>query len=126
GTSFDMSLIVDGTPSVSTETELQGLPILMPLVDIHTIGAGGGSIAWLEAGALRVGPQSAGADPGPACYGRGGVDATVTDANLFLGRLDPDYFLGGRMRLDPDAAPRALPTLAGERRLAATAPAHGN
>ena len=72
GTSFDLSLIVDGRPSVSTETELEGLPLLMPLVDIHTIGAGGGSLAWLEAGGLRVGPQSAGADPGPACYGRGG------------------------------------------------------
>ena len=125
GTSFDMSLIVDGTPSVSTETELQGLPILMPLVDIHTIGAGGGSIAWLEAGALRVGPQSAGADPGPACYGRGGVDATVTDANLFLGRLDPDYFLGGRMRLDPDAAARAIRTMAGKLGLDDTALAEG-
>ena len=72
--------------------------MLMPLVDIHTIGAGGGSLAWLEAGGLRVGPQSAGADPGPACYGRGGTQPTVTDANLFLGRLDPGYFLGGRMR----------------------------
>ena len=76
----------------------------MPLVDIHTIGAGGGSLAWLEAGGLRVGPQSAGADPGPACYGRGGTQPTVTDANLFLGRLDPGYFLGGRMALDEAAA----------------------
>ena len=110
GTSFDLSLIVDGRPTVSTETELEGLPILMPLVDIHTIGAGGGSLAWLEAGGLRVGPQSAGADPGPACYGRGGTQPTVTDANLFLGRLDPEFFLGGRMRLDEDAAARALDT----------------
>jgi N-methylhydantoinase A len=108
GTSFDLSLVVDGRPTVSTETELEGLPILMPLVDIHTIGAGGGSLAWLEAGGLRVGPQSAGAVPGPACYGRGGVEPTVTDANLFLGRLDPEYFLGGRMRLDEEAAGRAL------------------
>jgi len=113
GTSFDLSLIIDGRPTVSTETELQGLPVLMPLVDIHTIGAGGGSIAWLEAGGLRVGPQSAGADPGPACYGRGGTEPTVTDANLFLGRLNPDYFLGGRMRLDTEAAARALRTVAG-------------
>jgi N-methylhydantoinase A len=112
GTSFDMSLIVDGRPSVSTETELQGLPVLMPLVDIHTIGAGGGSLAWLEAGALRVGPQSAGADPGPACYGRGGEEPTVTDANLFLGRLDPEYFLGGRMALDVEAARAAVRRLA--------------
>lgn len=112
GTSFDVSLIVDGRPSVSTETELQGLPVLMPLVDIHTIGAGGGSLAWLEAGALRVGPQSAGADPGPACYGRGGEEPTVTDANLFLGRLDPEYFLGGRMPLDVEAARAAVRRLA--------------
>jgi N-methylhydantoinase A len=108
GTSFDLSLIVDGRPSVSMETELEGLPVLMSLVDIHTIGAGGGSLAWLEAGGLRVGPQSAGADPGPACYGRGGTEPTVTDANLFLGRLDPGYFLGGRMNLDEDAAQQAL------------------
>ena len=104
GTSFDLSLVVDGQPTVSTETELEGLPVLMPLVDIHTIGAGGGSLAWLEAGGLRVGPQSAGSDPGPACYGRGGTQPTVTDANLFLGRLDSGYFLGGRMGLDEDAA----------------------
>ena len=112
GTSFDLSLIVEGRPSVSMETELEGLPILMSLVDIHTIGAGGGSLAWLEAGGLRVGPQSAGADPGPACYGRGGTQPTVTDANLFLGRLDPGYFLGGRMSLDEGAAQRALHTIA--------------
>jgi N-methylhydantoinase A len=112
GTSFDMSLIVGGEPSVSTETELEGIPILMPLVDIHTIGAGGGSLAWLEAGALRVGPQSAGADPGPACYGRGGTEPTVTDANLFLGRLDPHFFLGGRMTLDQGAAASSIRRLA--------------
>jgi len=108
GTSFDLSLIVDGRPNVSTETELQGLPVLMSLVDIDTIGAGGGSLAWVEAGGLRVGPQSAGAMPGPACYGRGGTQPTVTDANLFLGRLDPGYFLGGRMTLDTSAAAAAL------------------
>jgi N-methylhydantoinase A len=112
GTSFDLSLVVDGKPTVSTETELEGLPVLMPLVDIHTIGAGGGSLAWLEAGGLRVGPQSAGADPGPACYGRGGTQPTVTDANLFLGRLDSGYFLGGRMTLDESAAERALASIA--------------
>ena len=112
GTSFDLSLIVNGKPNVSTETELENLPILMPLVDIHTIGAGGGSLAWLEAGALRVGPQSAGADPGPACYGRGGTAPTVTDANLFLKRLDPAYFLGGRMKLDEKAAARAIHDMA--------------
>lgn len=108
GTSFDLSLVVGGEPTISSETELEGLPVLMPLVDIHTIGAGGGSLAWLEAGGLRVGPQSAGADPGPACYGRGGTEPTVTDANLHLGRLDSGYFLGGRMALDEDAAEQAL------------------
>jgi N-methylhydantoinase A len=125
GTSFDLSLVVDGKPTVSTETELEGLPVLMPLVDIHTIGAGGGSLAWLEAGGLRVGPQSAGADPGPACYGRGGTQPTVTDANLFLGRLDPDYFLGGRMTLDEAAAERALEGVAGQVRLNTTELAEG-
>jgi N-methylhydantoinase A len=125
GTSFDLSLIVDGTPTVSTETELEGLPVLMPLVDIHTIGAGGGSIAWLEAGGLRVGPHSAGAMPGPACYGRGGTQPTVTDANLFLGRLAAQYFLGGRMSLDADAAERALHAVASEIGLDDTAFAEG-
>jgi N-methylhydantoinase A len=112
GTSFDMSLVVGGKPRLSSEAELEGLPILMPLVDIHTIGAGGGSIAWLEGGALRVGPQSAGADPGPACYGRGGTKPTVTDANLVLGRLSATQFLGGRMRLDIEAASAAIKGLA--------------
>src|SRR3954453_19801299 len=107
GTSFDMSLIVNGRPTVSSETELEGLPVLMPLVDIHTIGAGGGSLAWLEAGALRVGPRSAGAAPGPACYGQGGTEPSGTDAHPLLGRLDPGYFLGGAMTLDLDAAQRA-------------------
>src|SRR3954452_12646220 len=114
GTSFDLSLVVGGEPTVGTETELEGLPILMPLVDIHTIGAGGGSLAWLEAGGLRVGPQSAGADPGPACYGRGGTQPTVTDANLFLGRLDPRFFLGGRMHLDEEAAASAVRSIASQ------------
>jgi N-methylhydantoinase A len=108
GTSFDASLIVEGKPSVSTEIELEGLPVLMSLVDIHTVGAGGGSLAYLEAGALRVGPKSAGADPGPACYGRGGTQPTVTDANLLLGRMDPEYFLGGNMDLDKGAAEEAI------------------
>jgi len=112
GTSFDASLVVEGQPSVSTEIELEGLPILMSLVDIHTVGAGGGSLAYLEAGALRVGPKSAGADPGPACYGRGGTQPTVTDANLFLGRMDPEYFLGGEMTLDVGAAEEAIRSVA--------------
>jgi N-methylhydantoinase A len=112
GTSFDVSLVVDGQADVVTEVSLDGFPILMPAVDIHTIGAGGGSVARVEAGGLRVGPQSAGADPGPACYGRGGDQPTVTDANLVLGRIAPDYFLGGAMPLDASAAHRVLERLA--------------
>jgi N-methylhydantoinase A len=108
GTSFDVSLVINGQPDVTSETYLEGFPVLMPIVNIHTIGAGGGSIAWLEAGGLRVGPQSAGAEPGPACYGRGGTEPTVTDANVVLGRIDPGNFLGGEMKLDAEAARRAL------------------
>ncbi|MDQ4215611.1 hydantoinase/oxoprolinase family protein [Microbacterium capsulatum] len=108
GTSFDVSLIIDGVPDVSTEATLEGQPMLMSVVNIHTIGAGGGSVAWIEAGGLRVGPRSAGADPGPACYGRGGVEPTVTDANLVLGRVDADNFAGGQMVLDRAAAEAAL------------------
>lgn len=125
GTSFDASLIINGQPSFSTETALEGLPVLMSLVDIHTIGAGGGSLAWLEAGALRVGPRSAGADPGPACYGLGGTQPTVTDANLFLGRMNPDYFLGGRMDLDRQAAEKAIRSVADQLQLTAEALAEG-
>jgi N-methylhydantoinase A len=124
GTSFEVSLIVGGVPNVSTETELQGLPVLVPLVELHTIGAGGGSLAWLEAGGLRVGPQSAGAVPGPACYGRGGTEPTVTDANLFLGRLAPGSF-GGDMTLNREAAAEALSSLAAELSLDATPFAEG-
>lgn len=125
GTSFDASLIINGQPSFSTETALEGLPVLMSLVDIHTIGAGGGSLAWLEAGALRVGPRSAGADPGPACYGRGGTQPTVTDANLFLGRMNPDYFLGGHMKLDRQAAEKAILSVADQLGLTPEALAEG-
>ena len=114
GTSFDVSLVVDGQPDVSTEASLEGFPLLMPVVNIHTIGAGGGSIAYAEAGGLRVGPESAGADPGPACYGLGGTEPTVTDANLVLGRVEPGSFAGGRMTLDVDAAHQAVHTLADE------------
>jgi N-methylhydantoinase A len=112
GTSFDVSLIVDGEPDVSAEAQLEGLPMLMSVVNIHTVGAGGGSVAWAEAGGLRVGPRSAGARPGPACYGRGGVEPTVTDANLVLGRIDPDGFAGGQMTLDTDRAVKAVAELA--------------
>ncbi|MBF8189833.1 hydantoinase/oxoprolinase family protein [Nonomuraea sp. K274] len=117
GTSFDVSLVVNGRPDVSAEARIEGFPVLMPIVNLHTIGAGGGSIAWTEAGALRVGPESAGAVPGPACYGRGGTRATVTDANVVLGRVDPDWFAGGLMTLDVEAAGIAIATLAGELRL---------
>ena len=108
GTSFDASLIIDGQPSASNETKMEGLPVQMSVVDIHVIGAGGGSIAWQEAGAMRVGPQSAGANPGPVCYGRGGTEPTVSDANLVLGRLDGGNFMGGGMALDRAAATAAL------------------
>ncbi|MBI5445294.1 MAG: hydantoinase/oxoprolinase family protein [Deltaproteobacteria bacterium] len=109
GTSFDVCLVRNGRPSITTETEIGGYRMALPALDIHPIGAGGGSVAWVDrAGMLRVGPRSAGASPGPACYGLGGTEATVTDADLVLGFLDPDYFLAGRMRLDPAAAVRAI------------------
>ncbi len=111
GTSFDASLIVGGLPSSSTETKLEGLPVQMSVVDIHVIGAGGGSIAWEEASALRVGPQSAGSTPGPACYGRGGTEPTVSDANLVLKRLDSSNFSGGEMQLDAEKARAAMKKL---------------
>lgn len=99
GTSADVSVVEDGDLVRSTEGEINDLPINTPLVDINTVGAGGGSIAWIDdGGGLRVGPKSAGADPGPICYGRGGGDPTVTDANLVLGRIDPSAFLDGDMR----------------------------
>ncbi|KUJ68253.1 5-oxoprolinase [Streptomyces albus subsp. albus] len=114
GTSFDVSLVLDGRPDVSNEGSADGFPVLMPLVNLHTIGAGGGSLAYAEAGGLRVGPESAGALPGPACYGRGGTQATVTDANAVLGRVDPEWFAGGHMTLDVGAARQAVDTLAAE------------
>ncbi len=105
GTSFDIGLIVDGVPRVSSEGKFEGYPVKIPAVDVHAIGAGGGSIAWIDTGsALNVGPRSAAADPGPACYGLGGDLPTVTDANLALGRLNADYFLGGEMKLYPERA----------------------
>ena len=104
GTSCDISAIM-GNVVVKPDNEVGGLPLRVPSVDVKTIGAGGGSIAWIDiAGVLHVGPQSAGASPGPAAYGKGGKDATVTDANLVLGRLNPDYFLGGNIVLDLDNA----------------------
>ncbi|MGC9324167.1 MAG: hydantoinase/oxoprolinase family protein [Desulfomonilia bacterium] len=109
GTSYDVSLIRDGKPSVSTNYWFSRYRVAVPMLDIHTIGAGGGSIAWIDSGgALQVGPQSAGADPGPACYGKGGTQPTVTDANIVLGYLDPEYFLGGEMQLDPKASEHVI------------------
>lgn len=106
GTSTDVSTVLDRKESFTTAFEIEwGVPIQIPMIDIRTIGAGGGSIAWIDKGGLlRVGPQSAGARPGPACYGQGGTEATVTDANLVLGRINPANFLGGRMKLDTAAA----------------------
>ncbi|MFC7203009.1 hydantoinase/oxoprolinase family protein [Haloferax namakaokahaiae] len=101
GTSCDVSLVEDGTPLVSTDTDIGDYPVSVPTIDIHTVGAGGGSIAWIDAGgALRVGPKSAGADPGPICYGRGGERPTITDANLLLGRIDPGAFLSGELDVE--------------------------
>lgn len=108
GTSFDAAMIVDGSPSVTTSGSVNRFAMALPAMDIATIGAGGGSIAWIEHGLLKMGPQSAGADPGPACYGRGGVEATCSDANLLLGYLSADYFAGGRIALDRRAAEVAI------------------
>ena len=112
GTSTDVCLIRNGQPEISTSAQIAGLPFRTPAVGIHTVGAGGGSIAWVDAGgALRVGPGSAGAEPGPACYGRGGTEPTVTDAHCVLGHLDPDRQLGGGLRLDINAAADAIGAL---------------
>ncbi len=113
GTTYDVALIEDGEILERTETKIARRPVLGPTIDIVSIGAGGGSLAWIDhRGALRVGPQSAGAYPGPACYGLGGANPTVTDCHLVLGRLDPARFLGGRMGLDVAAAERAIATVA--------------
>ena len=112
GTSTDVAMI-DGELQLTNESEIAGYPVAIPMVDMHTIGAGGGSIASIDAGGLlQVGPESAGAAPGPACYGKGGNQATVTDANLVLGRLRADAFLGGEMKLDFAAAKEAIKPLA--------------
>ena len=113
GTSTDVALI-DGELTETTDGTIGDFPTRLPMIDIHTVGAGGGSIAWFDTGgALRVGPRSAGADPGPAAYGRGGAEPTVTDANVVLGRLIPDAFLGGGMTLQLDAARSAVGHIAG-------------
>jgi N-methylhydantoinase A len=119
GTTAKTSLVENGTPKITTEYKIEyrrnfaGYPVLAPTVDIVEIGAGGGSIAWVDkAGALRVGPVSAGADPGPACYGWGGTQPTVTDANVVAGRINPNYFLGGEIPLDVEKAKTAMQPIA--------------
>ncbi|HZQ06640.1 MAG TPA: hydantoinase/oxoprolinase family protein [Anaerolineae bacterium] len=111
GTSFDAALIFNRQPLVVTDGRINGQLLALPMLDIHTIGAGGGSIGWIDsAGLLRMGPQSAGAEPGPACYGRGGDKPTCTDADLLLGYLSADYFLGGKLKLYLDRARTAIET----------------
>jgi N-methylhydantoinase A len=128
GTSADIGIAIDGQFAEATarDTWIGGFPVLAPMIDIHTIGAGGGSIAYIDdGGAFRVGPRSAGASPGPAAYGKGGGEPTVTDANLVLGRLDPGNFLGGAMRLDVMAARRVVGQLAERLGLSPEAAAEG-
>jgi N-methylhydantoinase A len=115
GTSADIGIVTArGIAQASTrDTQIAGFPVMVPMIDVHTIGAGGGSIAYIDAGgAFRVGPRSAGSVPGPACYGQGGDEPTVTDANLVLGRLDGDHFLGGEMTIHPEKAFDAVGRLA--------------
>jgi len=113
GTTFDVSAVRDGQLIITPEAMIGDDMLGIPKVDVRSIGAGGGSIAWVDVGGLiQVGPQSAGARPGPACYGLGGTEPTVTDANVVLGFIDPDYFLGGRFKLDKDAAHRAIEPIA--------------
>jgi N-methylhydantoinase A len=115
GTSSDVSLVREGEIERTTSAEIDGIPIGTPMVDVNTVGAGGGSIAWVDSGgALRVGPRSAGAEPGPACYGKGGERATVTDANVVLGYIGSETALGGELTLDIEAAHNALKSLADE------------
>jgi N-methylhydantoinase A len=114
GTSTDVSVVIDGEPTLTTEGSVGAYPSKIPMIDVVTVGAGGGSIAWLSPeGALKVGPASAGADPGPLCYGHGGTDVTVTDAHLLLGRIPP-HLLGGEIPLDVDAARDGIGALAGK------------
>ncbi|MCZ6678517.1 MAG: hydantoinase/oxoprolinase family protein [Candidatus Poribacteria bacterium] len=114
GTSCDVGLVIDGEQQFTTAFEIEwGLPVAIPIIEVRTLGAGGGSIAWIDKGGmLNVGPQSAGAVPGPACYGTGGTQPTVTDANLVLGRLNPEFFLGGELPLYPTLAEEAIEKLA--------------
>ncbi|MNB75202.1 Acetophenone carboxylase gamma subunit [compost metagenome] len=111
GTSYDVSVIESLQPTLTTESWISRYRVALPMLDIHTVGAGGGSIAWIDSGGmLQVGPRSAGSTPGPACYGRGGTEPTVTDVNLVLGYMNPDHFLGGEMKLDRSLSEEALRT----------------
>jgi|HigsolmetaAR206D_1030411.scaffolds.fasta_scaffold01555_4 N-methylhydantoinase A/acetone carboxylase, beta subunit len=113
GTSTDVCVVVDGKPQLTQEFSIDGLPVRIPVLDINTVGAGGGSIIWVdEGGMLRVGPRSAGAVPGPACYGKGGTVPTITDAHVVRRAILPETFLGGKMRIDVDAARKALQPIA--------------
>jgi N-methylhydantoinase A len=115
GTSTDVCLVSDGSPVIAPETAIDGLPVRTPVIDIASVGAGGGSIIWRDdGGMLQCGPRSSGADPGPACYGRGGTQPTITDAHVICGTIQPDRFLGGRMKIDAEAAGTAFATLAGQ------------
>jgi N-methylhydantoinase A len=126
GTSCDVCVVDAGEVRRTDSREIEGRPIQLPMVDVHTVGAGGGSIAWRDAGgALRVGPRSAGAEPGPACYGRGGTEPTVTDANLLLGYLSSDSDLAGGVALDTDAAQESIAALGGKLGLDGTETAEG-
>ncbi|HET8996056.1 MAG TPA: hydantoinase/oxoprolinase family protein [Acetobacteraceae bacterium] len=126
GTSSDVALLQDGVCRLTSEAMVHGYPIKAPMLDIHTVGAGGGSIAFVDSGGLlKVGPGSAGADPGPVCYGRGGTQPTVTDANVLLGTLNPAYLLGGRMPVRRDLAETAIAGLAATLGLAPMATAQG-
>jgi N-methylhydantoinase A len=125
GTSTDVSVVLDGHPTLTTEGTVGAYPSKIPMIDVVTVGAGGGSIAWISPeGALKVGPKSAGADPGPLCYGTGGTDVTVTDAHLVLGRIPP-HLLGGEIPLDTGAARAGLAALAAELGLEPAACANG-
>ena len=126
GTSADMCLIQGHNAGISFSRDVSGLPVRLPMIDINTVGAGGGSIAWFERdGLMKVGPESAGADPGPACYGKGGTRPTVSDANAVLGRLSPDGLLGGTMALDIDAARDAIAPAARQLNMSIERTAHG-
>ncbi|HEY7490910.1 MAG TPA: hydantoinase/oxoprolinase family protein [Candidatus Tectomicrobia bacterium] len=126
GTSCDVALVQEGKPLLCREGRMGRYPLRLPMVDVNTVGAGGGSLAWIDSsGGLRVGPQSAGADPGPACYGRGGTTPTVTDASVVLGYLNPDYFAGGDLALQAEAAHRVIGCMADRLQMTPVALASG-